>query len=72
MILAKQESLRVMQLWNDYGNYLESIFIRMMKEAEENLNSGGDQFHCARQTIDYLARKQTLIDLKKILSNRYD
>ena len=61
-----------MQMWNDYGVYLEEVFARMIKDNEASLNSSGDQWHSAKQNVEYLAKKQTLIDLKKILAMRYD
>lgn len=61
-----------MQMWNDYGVYLEEVFARMIKENEAGLTSHGEEWFVARQLTDYLARKQALIDLKKILSNRYE
>lgn len=72
MNLTKQESLRVMQMWSDYGGYLEEIFFRLLKDYEQNLNSNGDEWFNAKQSVEYLAKKQTLIELKKILSNRYE
>ncbi len=59
-------------MWNDYGVYLEEIFVRMIKDNEASLNSSGDQWHCARQNVEYLAKKQAVIDLKKVLSQRYE
>ena len=71
--LSKQESLRILQMWNDYGVYLDEIFMRMIKGYETNLQSNaGDQWFNARQMVEYLAKKQTLIDLKKLFSNRYE
>lgn len=72
MNLTKQESLRVMQMWNDYGNYLEEIFVRLLKDYEQNLNNNGDGWFNAKQLVEYLAKKQVLIELKKLLSNHYE
>ena len=72
MQLSKNESIRIMQMWNDYGVYLEEVFARMIKDNEASLTSFGEEWFVARQLTDYLARKQALIDLKKILSQRYE
>ena len=73
MQLSKVESLKLIQLWNDYGQYLDEILMRQLKEYEANFQTNtGDQWFNARQMVEYLAKKQTLIDFKKILSNRYE
>ena len=71
--LSKQESLRVLQMWNDYGVYLDEIFMRMIKGYEENMIPNNfDQWFNAKQSVEYQAKKQAVIDLKKILSMRYE
>ena len=73
MQLTKQESLRIMQLWNDYGSWLEDVFKRMVSEYEKEMSPNtGDMWFNARQNVEYFAKKQALIDFKKILSSRYE
>ena len=72
MQLSKVESLKLMQLWNDYGQYLDEILARQIKEYESRLFSSDDQWANTKQLVEYMAQKQALIDLKKLLSNRYE
>ena len=72
MQLSKVESLKLMQLWNDYGQYLDEILSRQIKEYELSLYSSDDQWCNTKQLVEYLAKKQTLIDFKKLCSSRYE
>ena len=72
MQLSKVESLKLLQLWNDYGQYLDGIFAQMLKDYETQLSAKDSEWETAKQQVEYLAKKQALIDLKKILSNRYE
>ena len=70
--LSKVESLKILQLWNDYEQYLDGILVQMLKDYESQLSSKNTEWETTRQQVEYLARKQTLVDIKKILSNRYE
>lgn len=73
MQFSKSQSIRIMQMWNDYGSYLDEIFAQMIKDFESNMApNSGDLWFNAKQNVEYFAKKQALIDLKKILSMRYE
>lgn len=72
MKLSKQEQLRSMQLWNDWGNFITMILDRLIIESVETIVRKDDEWETLRQSIEFCAKKQTLIDLKKLLEKHYE
>lgn len=68
--LSKQEQLRSAQLWNDWGNFLTMIFDRLISENE--IVRKDTEWETLRQSIEFCAKKQVLIDLKKLLEKQYE
>ena len=70
--LSKQEQLRAMQLWNDWGNFITMILDRLIVEGYEEMVRKDTEWETTRQSIEFCTKKQTLIDLKKLLEKHYE
>jgi hypothetical protein len=70
--LSKQEKLRSMQLWNDWGNFIIMILDRLITESIEEIVRKDTEWETLRQSIEFCAKKQVLIYLKKLLEKHYD
>lgn len=71
-MFSKQEGLQIMQLWQKWGDFLTEVLMRQLKNYERDLVRKNTEWENAEQLVSYLARKQTLIDLKNILERRYE
>lgn len=72
MKFSKQEELRIMQCWNDWENLITMILDRLIMESSEEIVRRDSEWETLRQSIEFCAKKQVLIDLKKILEKRYE
>lgn len=72
MKLSKQEQIRSMQLWNDWGNFITMVLDRLIVESCDELVRKDTEWETLRQSIEFCAKKQVLIELKKILEKHYE
>ena len=72
MKLSKQEQIRSMQLWNDWGNFITMVLDRLIVESCDELVRKDTEWETLRQSIEFCAKKQALIELKKILEKHYE
>lgn len=70
--LTKSESLKIMAGWQEYGEVLNGVFDKLISEYESDFKQQATEWEAARQQVEYIAKKQALLDLKKILTKRYD
>lgn len=72
MQLSKAQQRRCQELWFNWGDFLIEISELLVKEQGEMMTIKDTEWDNARQTVEYIAKKQALIELKNILSNRYE
>jgi hypothetical protein len=72
MIIPKQNKAAIAQLWSHYDVYLMQMFDSILKKYEEDFKPATTEFDAAKQQVTFLARKQTVIDIKKILEGTYE
>lgn len=72
MIIPKQNKAAIAKLWNSYDLYLMQMFDSILKKYEEDFKPATNEFDAAKQQIIFLTRKQTIIDIKKILEGTYE
>ena len=61
-----------MSLWNEWGVFLEGYFGEIIKDMEKNLVRRGSEFETMQQHIEYVAKRDVLLEMIKMLSKRYD
>ena len=71
MEISKQEGLRIMQLWNQSEQTLRVVFDKLLEEYVAGLARQTTEWETLRQSIEFSAKKQVLLDLKKVLSKDY-
>lgn len=67
--LTQGELLKTQKLWMDSGMFIESIMTRLIQEYERQITVGDTEWAAAKQSVEYLAKKQALIDFKKTLTS---
>lgn len=72
MIVPKQNKLAIQTLWANYENYLMPIFEALTDKYQNELKPASTEFDAAKQQIELVTKKQTIIDIKKILSGTYE
>lgn len=72
MELSKTESLQVQKLYSEYMMLLDVLLIRLLNDYENQLARRGSEWEETRQMVEYEAKKQVLIDLRKIFEKHYD
>lgn len=71
MQFSKQDCQRIMQLWGQHETLLLKILDQQIANYTEQLGRQTTEWETLRQGIEFIAKKQALIDLKKVLSEDY-
>ena len=71
-MINKQEELGIRKLWLENNGLLDKVFQEMMRKYETLFEQKNNEWEHAKQSVEYLAKKQALIDLKSVLSKRYE
>lgn len=71
MLFTRQESTRILHLWNEYQGTIEMILKRLDEEYTK-INRRDTEWDTTRDAIEMIAKRQALIDLKKVISMRYE
>lgn len=71
-MFSKQELRKIMQLWAQSEIDLRMVFDRMLAEYSENFTRQDSEWETLRQSIEFTAKKQVLVDLKNIFSKHYE
>ena len=66
MDLTPVDKKMIMALWGEHNLLLTKIMKELQADYEKCLGTKGTQWENAKQSVDYLAKKQALVDLKKI------
>lgn len=65
----KQESLRIIPLWINNEPTISMVLDRLMVEYSKEIVRQDSEWETLRQSIEFTAKKQALIDFKNILRN---
>lgn len=71
MQLSQQEETAVIHLWDQYEKTLSMILDRLVVEYSKQIVRQDSEWETLRQSIEFTAKRQTLIDLKNILKTSY-
>ena len=72
MKLSAHEIKRILQLWSQHEQTLMMVLDKQLEEYTASQARQTTEWETLRQGIEYTAKKQALIDLKNLLSKRYD
>lgn len=72
MDFNKSETIRIMKLWLDWERVLDMVFDKMVEDWEQKLYAKDTEWETAKSLVEFTAKKQALIDLKKVLSAKYE
>ena len=61
-----------MQLWGEYGVFIEQILERQVRRYENDLHRRDTEWETLQQDIEYTAKRQALKELRETLSKHYE
>lgn len=67
MELSNMDRRRIMALWAEQGDLIGKILKGLQMKYELELNRKSTEWENAQQMAEYLAKKQCLVDIQKIL-----
>ncbi len=71
MLFTRQESTRLLHLWDEYHDTIEMV-LRRLDEEYTKINRRDTEWDTTRDAIEMIAKRQALVDLKKVISMRYE
>lgn len=70
MELSNMDRRRIMALWAEQGDLIGKILKGLQMKYELELNRKSTEWENAQQMAEYLAKKQCLVDIQKILTEK--
>lgn len=71
MELTKHEERQLVELWNRYSEVLKRVASLSVESAEAQLGRASNEFESMRQQIEYVAKKEAIVEFLKVLSKHY-
>ena len=72
MELSKGEVQMTARLWSEYHHILQIVFERLIQDYTDELSRRDTEWENLRQSIEYVAKRQAVIDVKPELSRKYE
>ena len=67
--ISQGELLKLHKLWADNGAFIDSLMQRQIQEYEKMKGATETEWQAAKQFVEREAKKQALIDFKKLLTS---